>query len=81
VPWVISLAVREMGMTPAQALFAATAGSAKSLRRTDIGQLTVGNRADLAVLDAPSYLHLAYRPGVPIAHALNLAASAETLAE
>ena len=80
VPWVISLAVREMGMTPAQALFAATAGSAKSLRRTDIGQLTVGNRADLAVLDAPSYLHLAYRPGVPIAHALNLAASAETLA-
>jgi imidazolonepropionase len=81
VPWVISLAVREMGMTPAQALFAATAGSAKSLRRTDIGQLTVGNRADLAVLDAPSYLHLAYRPGVPIAHTLNLAASAETLAE
>jgi imidazolonepropionase len=81
VPWVVSLAVREMGMTPAQALFAATAGSAKSLRRTDIGQLTVGNRADLAVLDAPSYLHLAYRPGVPIAHTLNLAASAETLAE
>ena len=80
VPWVISLAVREMGMTPAQALFAATAGSAKSLRRTDIGRLAVGNRADLTVLDAPSYLHLAYRPGVPIAHALNLAASAETVA-
>jgi imidazolonepropionase len=81
VPWVISLAVREMGMTPAQALFAATAGSAKSLRRTDIGRLAAGKRADLTVLDAPSYLHLAYRPGVPIAHALNLAASAETLAE
>jgi imidazolonepropionase len=81
VPWVISLAVREMGMTPAQALFAATAGSAKSLRRTDIGRLAAGNRADLTVLDAPSYLHLAYRPGVPIAHALNLGASAETLAE
>jgi imidazolonepropionase len=72
-PWVISLAVREMGMTPAQALFAATAGSAKSLRRTDIGRLVVGNRADLAVLDAPSYLHLAYRPGVPIARALDVA--------
>ena len=81
VPWVISLAVREMGMTPAQALFAATASSAKSLRRTDIGRLAAGNRADLTVLDAPSYLHLAYRPGVPIAHTLNLAASAETLAE
>jgi imidazolonepropionase len=77
VPWVISLAVREMGMTPAQALFAATAGSAKSLRRTDIGQLTVGNRADLAVLDAPSYLHLAYRPGVPIARGLDVAISSQ----
>ena len=46
-PWVISLAVREMGLTPAQALFAATAGSAKSLRRSDIGRLVLGNRADL----------------------------------
>jgi len=71
-PWVISLGVREMGMTPAQALFAATAGSAKSLRRTDIGRLVVGNRADFTVLDAPSYLHLAYRPGVPIARALDV---------
>ena len=78
-PWVISLAVREMGLDPAQALFAATAGSAQSLRRTDIGRLVVGSRADLAVLDAPSYLHLAYRPGVPIAKALP--AFAETPAE
>jgi imidazolonepropionase len=76
-PWVISLAVREMGMTPAQALYAATAGSAKSLRRTDIGRLAVGNRADLAVLDAPSYLHLAYRPGVPIARVLDLAITSQ----
>jgi imidazolonepropionase len=70
-PWVISLAVREMGLTPAQALYAATAGSARSLRRTDIGSLVVGSRADLSVLDAPSYLHLAYRPGMPIARALD----------
>ena len=70
-PWVISLAVRELGLTPAQALLAATAGSAKSLRRNDIGRLALGNRADLTVLDAPSYLHLAYRPGVPIARALD----------
>ena len=76
VPWVISLAVREMGMTPAQALLAATAGSAKSLRRTDIGRLVVGNRADLSVLDAPSYVHLAYRPGVPIARVLDVAITA-----
>jgi imidazolonepropionase len=80
-PWVISLAVREMGLTPAQALYAATAGSAKSLRRSDIGRLVVGNRADLSVLDAPSYLHLAYRPGVPIARAVSLTASGETAAE
>jgi imidazolonepropionase len=70
-PWVISLAVRELGLTPAQALLAATAGSAKSLRRSDVGRLVLGNRGDLTVLDAPSYLHLAYRPGVPIARALD----------
>jgi imidazolonepropionase len=71
-PWVISLAVREMGLTPAQALYAATAGGASALRRSDVGRLVVGARADLAVLDAPSYLHLAYRPGVPIAATLDL---------
>jgi imidazolonepropionase len=71
-PWVISLAVTAMGLTPGQALYAATAGSAASLRRTDIGRLAVGARADLTVLDAPSYAHLAYRPGVPIARALEL---------
>ena len=70
-PWVISLAVRELGLTPAQALLAATAGSAKSLRRGDIGRLVPGSRADFAMLDAPSYLHLAYRPGVPIARTLD----------
>ena len=71
-PWVVSLAVREMGLTPAQALFAATAGSAKALRRTDIGRLVPGSCADLTVLDAPSYLHLAYRPGMPIAQVLDV---------
>jgi len=71
-PLVIALAVREMAMTPAEALWAATAGSARSLRRTDIGALAVGTHADLAVLDAPSYVHLAYRPGVPLAHALDV---------
>jgi imidazolonepropionase len=68
--FMIALAVREMGLTPAQALYAATAGSARSLRRTDIGQIVVGARADFAVIDAPSYIHLAYRPGVPTASAL-----------
>jgi imidazolonepropionase len=71
-PFVIALAVRELGLTPGQAVYAATAGSARSLRRTDVGRLTVGARADLAVLDAPSHTHLAYRPGVPICRTLEL---------
>ena len=72
-PFVIALAVRELGLTPGQAVYAATAGAARSLRRTDIGRIEVGLPADLAVLDAPSHLHLAYRPGVPLASALELA--------
>ncbi len=71
-PFCIALAVREMGMTPAEALWAATAGGAAALRRNDVGQLRVGARADLAVLDAPSYRHLAYRPGVPLTRTLEL---------
>ncbi len=70
-PFVIALAVREMRMTPAEALLAATKGAAKALRRNDIGTLEVGKRADLTVLRAPSYVHLAYRPGVPLARALD----------
>ena len=66
IPLCIALAVREMGMSPAEALAAATTGGARALARADVGHLGVGARADLAVLDAPSYLHLAYRPGVPL---------------
>ncbi|MGW5233820.1 imidazolonepropionase [Streptomyces nodosus] len=66
VPFCIALAVRDMGMTPDEAVWSATAGGARALRRTDIGRLTPGAYADLAVLDAPSHVHLAYRPGVPL---------------
>lgn len=71
-PLMIALAVREMGLTPAEALWAATAGGARALRRSDVGVLAVGHPADLTVLEAPSYLHLAYRPGVPLARVLEL---------
>jgi imidazolonepropionase len=74
-PFMIALAVREMGFTPAQALYAATAGGARAVRRTDIGRIVVGARADLAMLDAPSFLHLSYRPGVPLVRTLELTAS------
>ncbi|MEU4569051.1 imidazolonepropionase [Micromonospora sp. NPDC023956] len=65
-PFCVALAVREMGMTPAEAVWAATAGGARALRRDDVGVLAPGARADLMILDAPSHLHLAYRPGVPL---------------
>jgi len=65
-PFCVALAVREMSMTPREALWAATAGGARSLHRDDIGHLRPGARADYVVLDAPSHVHLSYRPGVPI---------------
>jgi imidazolonepropionase len=65
-PLCVALAVREMGLTPAEAVWAATAGGARALRRDDVGALRPGMRADLLLLDAPSHLHLAYRPGVPL---------------
>ncbi|MDX3851427.1 imidazolonepropionase [Streptomyces sp. AK02-01A] len=69
-PFCIALAVRDMGMTPDEAVWSATAGGAAALRRQDIGRLTPGARADLALLDAPSHVHLAYRPGVPLVSAV-----------
>ncbi|HUZ40851.1 MAG TPA: imidazolonepropionase [Acidimicrobiales bacterium] len=74
-PLMIALAVREMGMTTAEALWAATAGGSAALRRDDIGVLSPGRRADLAVIDAPSYLHLAYRPGAPLVSTFHLSPS------
>jgi len=65
-PLCVALAVREMGMTTAEAVWAATAGGAHALRRTDVGHLGIGARADLIMLDAPSHVYLAYRPGVPL---------------
>jgi imidazolonepropionase len=71
-PLAVALAVTAMGMTPAEAVRAATAGGARALRRDDVGVVVPGARADLTVLEAPSYQHLAYRPGVPLARALDL---------
>ena len=63
-PFAIAVAVRDMHFTVEQAIWSATLGGAKALRRTDIGAIKVGMRADLIELNAPSALHLAYRPGV-----------------
>ncbi len=65
-PIVVALAVTAMRMTPAEAVWSATAGGARALQRDDVGILQQGARADLVILDAPSHVHLAYRPGVPL---------------
>jgi imidazolonepropionase len=69
-PLCVALAVREMRMTTQEAIWSATAGGALALRRTDVGHLGVGARADLVLLNAPSHAYLAYRPGVPLAAAV-----------
>jgi imidazolonepropionase len=66
----LALAVRDMNMTAEEALAAATLGGAQALRRTDVGHLAPGARADAVILDAPSYTHLIYRPGVPLVAAM-----------
>ena len=65
-PFCIAVAVRDMHMTPDQAVWSATAGGAHALRREDVGRVAVGARADLVSLNAPSHVHLAYRPGVDL---------------
>ncbi len=69
-PFCIALAVRDMRMTTTEAVWAATAGGARALRRPDVGYLAPGALADLVILDAPSHAYLAYRPGVPLVHAV-----------
>jgi imidazolonepropionase len=70
IPFCIAIAVREMGMTTDEAVWAATKGGALALRREDVGHLAPGARADAILLDAPSHIHLAYRPGVPLVAAV-----------
>ncbi len=66
----VALAVREMGLSVEEAVWAATAGGAAALRRDDVGRLRPGARGDAIVLDAPNPVHLAYRPGMPLVHAV-----------
>jgi imidazolonepropionase len=69
-PFCIALAVRELHMSPDEAVWAATLGGARALRRDDVGHLGIGARADAVLLDAPSHVHLSYRPGVPLVAAV-----------
>jgi imidazolonepropionase len=69
-PFCLAVAVRDMGLTAEEALYAATMGGAQALRRDDVGRLSLGTRGDAVVLDAPSYAHLVYRPGAPLVHSV-----------
>jgi imidazolonepropionase len=69
-PFCIALAVRDMGMTIDEAIWAATAGGAAALRRTDVGRLTPGSRSDLIMLATTDPIDFVYRPGVPIVEPL-----------
>ncbi|MEJ2889229.1 imidazolonepropionase [Actinomycetospora aeridis] len=66
----VALAVLQCGLSVPEAVRAATLGGARALRRDDVGHLRVGARADLHVLDAPTVVHLAQRPGVPLTAAV-----------
>jgi len=61
--FVVALAALEMGLSPAEALWAATRGGALALEEPDKGWIGQGSTADLVILDAPSYVHIPYRPG------------------
>ncbi len=65
-PFVMAVAVRDMHFSPEQALWSATKGGAQALRRTDVGHLGVGAKADFSILKTDSYIHLTYRPGVQL---------------
>ncbi|AMM32248.1 imidazolonepropionase [Sinomonas atrocyanea] len=79
VSFCVTTAVLQMGLTVQEAVRAATFGGALALRRhvgadadgqRAVGSIAVGHRADLHLLDAPSATHLAYRPGMPLTHAV-----------
>jgi len=64
-PFVIALAVYEMGMSPGEAVLAATLGGARALGLEDRGHITQGSLGDLVVLGAERHVALAYQPDTP----------------
>jgi imidazolonepropionase len=63
-PFILALACRHMGMTPAEAIVASTINAAHAVGLGhEVGSLEVGKKADLLVLDIPDCRHLGYRFG------------------
>ncbi|HEX2740230.1 MAG TPA: imidazolonepropionase [Rubrobacter sp.] len=62
-PLVMNLACTRLGLSPAEALCACTANAAHVLGLEDVGRLAPGYMADVLLLDAPDWRHVAYHLG------------------
>ncbi len=70
-PFVIQLAVRKLGLTPAEAITAATASAADLLGLTDRGRIQPGMHADLVLLEHTDQRELAFEFGAnPVARVM-----------
>jgi len=68
-PLVCSLACTQLGLSPEEALTACTVNAAHVLSRADRkGRLAAGYDADIVLLDAEDWRHLAYHLGGPVVH-------------
>jgi len=62
--FVIALSCRYLGLTPSQAVAAATINAAAAIQREDrVGSIEPGKQADLLILSVNDFRHLAYRFG------------------
>jgi imidazolonepropionase len=67
-PVVCTLACTQLRLTPEEALAACTVNAAYVLGLGDRGRLTAGKRADLVLIDAPDWRHLAYHLAGDVVH-------------
>lgn len=65
IPLVMAMGCVQMGLSPEEALTAATYNAACAVGRgADIGSIEPDKQADLVLLEAPNYRHLVYRLGI-----------------
>ena len=71
-PTILALACLGMGMGVAEAITAATLNAAAAIGRAhELGSIEVGKRADIVILNAPTYHHLVYHYGInPVRHVI-----------
>jgi imidazolonepropionase len=63
-PFIMALACRCLGLTPAEAIVASTINAAHAVGLGhEVGSLEIGKKADVVILDVPDYRHLSYRFG------------------